>query len=183
VADPKPKKAPPPTYHPAPKTLPGFPKAVPAKPKTGMGGGKKRKRWKNDDGDILEWDYQHGKVERYDDKGKHKGEFDPANGTQTKPEKKDRTITPTIWKARKKEKMIYYLTWYEKNGDGQLGEAVLADVGEDDVREAFALEEDEPAGDCLEVDERHADWLGEIAKGVDVRLDLFTYFVEATQSV
>jgi hypothetical protein len=56
-------------YNPLPKTLPGFPKTYPVKGKTRMGGGKIRKRWKNDDGDILEWDYQHGKIERYDDKG------------------------------------------------------------------------------------------------------------------
>lgn len=176
-----PKKTPPLTYHPPPKKLDGFPNANPVKPKTDMGGGKKRKRWKNDDGDILEWDYQHGKIERYNDKGKHKGEFDPDTGTQTKPAKPDRTITPTISTARKKEKMIYYLTWYEKDGDDQLGESLLKGVGEDDVREVFALEEDDPAGDCLEVERRHTDWLVNVAGDVAVQLDLFTYFVEASK--
>jgi Cytotoxic len=88
-------------YIPPPKTLPGFPKAKGTKPKTSMGGGKKRKRWINDDDDILEWDYQHGKIERYNDKRKHKGEYDPDKGTQTKPADPTRHVTPTIRKKRK----------------------------------------------------------------------------------
>jgi hypothetical protein len=187
MAEKKPKdakvvKSPPLGYHPAPKTLPGFPKAKPVKPKTGMGGGKKRKRWKNDDGDILEWDYQHGKIERYNDKGKHKGEYDPDTGKETKSADPKRRITPTISTAKKKAKMIYYLTWFEKEGDEYMGEALLPDVGEDDVRKVFRLKPEEPAGDCLEVERAHIEWLDEAAKGVRVRLDLFDYFVEASQS-
>jgi hypothetical protein len=67
-------------YQPPPKKLPGFPDATPAKSKTPYGAGKLRKRWKTADGEILEWDYQHGKVEKYDKRGKHKGEFDPNTG-------------------------------------------------------------------------------------------------------
>jgi RHS repeat-associated protein len=61
-------------YYPAPKTLPGFP---------GSGDGdfsfkSNRKRWVLPDGSILEWDYQHGRVEKYDKTGKkHQGEYDP----------------------------------------------------------------------------------------------------------
>jgi hypothetical protein len=186
MADKKPKdakvvKSPSLAYHPAPKTLPGFPKAKPAKPKTGMGGKKKRKRWKNDDDDILEWDYQHGKIERYNDKGKHKGEFDPDTGQKTKPADPKRTITPTIWTAKKKAKMIYYLTWYYKDTDDCMGEALLPGVAEHDVRKVFRLEPEEPPGDCLEVEREHVEWLGQAAKGVRVQLDVFDYFVEACQ--
>ncbi len=67
-------------YRPPPKGLPGFPDATPAKSKTPNGPGKLRKRWKTADGEILEWDYQHGKVEKYDKRGRHKGEFDPNTG-------------------------------------------------------------------------------------------------------
>jgi len=82
-------------YHPAPKNLPGFPDAKPAKPKTPVqGGGGLRKRWKDSDGDIYEWDSQHGAVERYDNRGKHKGEFDPKTGKQTKPKDKNRKVEP-----------------------------------------------------------------------------------------
>lgn len=36
-------------------------------------------------GDILEWDKQHGEVERYDKTGKnHKGAYDPNTGKQIK---------------------------------------------------------------------------------------------------
>jgi hypothetical protein len=90
------------TYIPPPRTLLKFPKAYPVKGKTPMGKGKVRKRWKDpDSGDILEWDYQHGKLERYSPEGKHKGEFDPDTGNQTKPASPDRTITPTIVFLRK----------------------------------------------------------------------------------
>jgi hypothetical protein len=173
-------KAPALGYHPPPKTLPGFPNAKPAKPKTPMGGGKKRKRWKNDDGDILEWDYQHGKIERYNDKGKHKGEYDPNTGNQTKPADKTRSITPTISRSMK-GKMVYFLTWFAKEGDEYMGEALLPDVSEANVRSVFGLGLEEPPGDCLEVEQEHVEWLSEAAKGVQVSLDLFEYFVEARQ--
>jgi RHS repeat-associated protein len=68
-------------YFPAPSTLPGYPDAGKGKynPKSG------RKRWTLPDGSILEWDYQHGKVEKYDKSGKkHQGEYDPETGEQTK---------------------------------------------------------------------------------------------------
>lgn len=40
-----------------------------------------RKRWVLPDGSILEWDYQHGTVEKYDKTGKkHLGEYNPENG-------------------------------------------------------------------------------------------------------
>jgi hypothetical protein len=72
-------------YHPPPATLPAFPGAVRSKPKTAVqGGGGLRKRWKEADGRIFEWDSRHGTVEVYDAKGKHLGEFDPATGRQLK---------------------------------------------------------------------------------------------------
>ncbi|MEU4344104.1 colicin E3/pyocin S6 family cytotoxin [Nocardia sp. NPDC023852] len=73
-------------YQPAPKDLPAFPKAKWAK---SMG---RRKRWVDDDGNIYEWDYQHGAVEKYSKNGKHLGEYDPKTGEQTKPP--DRTRKP-----------------------------------------------------------------------------------------
>jgi hypothetical protein len=75
--------------------LPAFPGARPVKPKTPVqGGGKLRKRWKDSKGDIYEWDYQHGTVEKYNKKGKHQGEFDAETGEQTKPADKTRTVEP-----------------------------------------------------------------------------------------
>lgn len=57
---------------------------VDCRPKQRYSGGI-RKRWINDDGCILEWDYQHGKVEKYSKNGrKHLGEFDPVIGEKTK---------------------------------------------------------------------------------------------------
>ena len=83
-------------YKTPPKELPGVPDAQPSKPKTPKQGGNsgKRKRWKDSDGNIYEWDYQHGDVEKYDKRGKHKGSINPNTGEQTKPPVKGRTVEP-----------------------------------------------------------------------------------------
>jgi len=78
-------------YEPPPKTLPAFPDAINAKRTTPFAGGLRR-RWKAPAGRIIEWDYQHGKIEVYDKNGKHQGEFDPNTGEQTKPAEPDRNI-------------------------------------------------------------------------------------------
>lgn len=66
--------------------LPAFPDAVADNPRTPVkGGGGLRRRWKGPDGKIYEWDRQHGTVEVYDKKGRHRGEFDPVTGARTKP--------------------------------------------------------------------------------------------------
>ncbi|MEV8443248.1 colicin E3/pyocin S6 family cytotoxin, partial [Actinosynnema sp. NPDC051121] len=83
-----------PQYVPAPSNLPGFPDAKNAKGKTQrQGGGGTRKRWIDQDGCILEWDYQHGAVERYSPNGRtHYGEYDPETGEQIKPGEPGRRV-------------------------------------------------------------------------------------------
>jgi hypothetical protein len=71
--------------------LPGFPDAREVKRKTPYAGGL-RKRWKTNDGRILEWDYKHGEVEKYDKTGNHLGAFDPDAAEKLKNAKKDRSI-------------------------------------------------------------------------------------------
>ena len=80
-------------YQTPPKELPGFPDAVRDKAKTPFSGGK-RARWRTSEGDILKWDYQHGKIEKYNKRGKHTGEYDPKTGQQTKPAEPGRKIEP-----------------------------------------------------------------------------------------
>lgn len=172
-----------PTYYPPPPVLPGFPKAKRAPGKTGMGKGKVRARWIDpDSGDILEWDYKHGRIERHNDRGKHLGEFDPDTGKQTKPAKPDRPpITPTIsTKQKEKSGMLeFYLTWFNKKGDERiLGDVRLPGVGAEIVRKAFSLEPDDYPGDCLIVGPNHVDWLKGEAKVVNFLLDDFDYYVE-----
>src|SRR5207244_3696871 len=58
------------SYKPPPKTLPAFPGAKSAPRKTAYPGGL-RKRWVDEAGNIYEWDSQHGRVEKYDKKGRH----------------------------------------------------------------------------------------------------------------
>lgn len=66
--------------------LPAFPTAEQVKAKTSVqGGGGLRTRWVDSKGNIYEWDSQHGKVEKYNSRGNHLGEFDPETGVQTKP--------------------------------------------------------------------------------------------------
>jgi Cytotoxic len=49
---------------------------VRVKPKTPrQHGGGLRRRWKDDDGLIYEWDYAHGNVEVYDPHGHHLGDM------------------------------------------------------------------------------------------------------------
>lgn len=78
-----------------PAALPAFPGAARDRPKTPVqGGGGLRTRWTGPDGRIYEWDGQHGKVEVYDRRGRHRGEFDPDTGAQTKPAKPGRKVEP-----------------------------------------------------------------------------------------
>ncbi len=78
---------------PPPKTPPGFPDLRLVRPKTRFAGGL-RKRWKDGDGMIYEWDYQHGEVEKYSPRGKHLGEYDPETGKQRKGPDPSRSIEP-----------------------------------------------------------------------------------------
>lgn len=82
-------------YFPAPPQLKAFPTAVqvPGKSKV-KGGGKIRKRWQETDGTIFEWDSQHGRVEKYNRRGHHLGEYDSQTGQQTKPADLKRRIEP-----------------------------------------------------------------------------------------
>jgi Cytotoxic len=68
-------------YIPPPETLPGFPGAERVRPKTRVAG-RRRPRWRDPDGNIYEWDLQHGTVERYNRRGEHTGEFDHMSGRQ-----------------------------------------------------------------------------------------------------
>lgn len=83
-------------YKTPPKELPVVPDAKPTKPKTPKQGGNsgKRKRWKDSEGNIYEWDYQHGDVEKYNKRGKHLGSIDPETGRQTKPPVNGREVEP-----------------------------------------------------------------------------------------
>jgi hypothetical protein len=82
------------SYIPPPAELPAFPGAVKVKPKTRRRGAAYRKRWKDDDGNIYEWDSQHGTVEKYDARGRHIGEFDPETGDELNSADPNRRVEP-----------------------------------------------------------------------------------------
>lgn len=86
-------------YTPAPKNgLPGFLDAG----KGAFNQKSRRWRWVDKDGSILEWDKQHGEVEKYDKKGrKHKGGFDPNTGKQRSPSVLGRTTPKAVRIAMK----------------------------------------------------------------------------------
>ncbi len=84
-----------PRYQPAPANIPGIPGLRRARPKTPVqGGGGLRKRWTDSDGNIYEWDSQHGALEKYNNRGKHVGEYDPETGAMTKPADPTRDVEP-----------------------------------------------------------------------------------------
>ncbi|MGH7065364.1 MAG: colicin E3/pyocin S6 family cytotoxin [Stellaceae bacterium] len=64
--------------------LPGFPSARRMRGKAMVPGGLRR-RWRDPDGIIYEWDYRHGTVELYEPRGVHRGELDPFTGRQLGP--------------------------------------------------------------------------------------------------
>lgn len=80
-------------YVPAPLLLRAFP-AHRVRTKTPRLGGGLRQRWKDQSGSICEWDYQHGRVEVDDRRGRHIGEYDPETGAQTKPANPDYQVEP-----------------------------------------------------------------------------------------
>ncbi len=83
------------SYTPPPKVPSAFPKLKIAKRKTTVqGGGGLRKRWKDKDGNIYEWDSQHGTVEKFNKRGRHLGEFDSTTGDQLKPADPTRRVDP-----------------------------------------------------------------------------------------
>ena len=59
-----------------------------------MAGAGMRQRWKDEDGTIFEWDYQHGHVEVYDWRGKHVGAFDAESGRQVSEAVTTRHVEP-----------------------------------------------------------------------------------------
>jgi len=65
------------------------------RPKTRKSRSSRRRRWLDEHtGNLLEWDYQHGRIEMFDRRGNHLGEYDPETGEQTKPAEKNRKIDP-----------------------------------------------------------------------------------------
>lgn len=79
-------------YHVPPDVLEGFPGTEVVAPKTWFAGGKMRKRWRDEEGKIYEWDYQHGAVERYSSRGIHEGEFDHRTGKMLKGPEEGRKV-------------------------------------------------------------------------------------------
>jgi Cytotoxic len=78
-----------------PRRISARPAAIPVRPKTPRGPGQgRRRRWREADGTIYEWDYDHGTVEVYDSHGNHQGEIDPITGETTKGPKPGQRVEP-----------------------------------------------------------------------------------------
>ncbi|MGH7029346.1 MAG: colicin E3/pyocin S6 family cytotoxin [Stellaceae bacterium] len=67
------------------RQCPAWLPARPSCPRQTRFAGGARRRWRDPDGTICEWDYQHGTVEVYDRRGSDLGEHDPASGAQISP--------------------------------------------------------------------------------------------------
>eukprot|EP01132_Coremiostelium_polycephalum_P000081 gene81-108_t len=76
-----------------PEDIPAFPGLKEVKQKTHIkGSGMRRTRWEDKKGNIYEWDYQHGALEKYNTRGHHLGEFNKDTGVQLKPADPTRRI-------------------------------------------------------------------------------------------
>lgn len=80
-------------YVPPPDVPPAFPDLRSVRRKTHFAGGL-RKRWKDAAGNIYEWDYLHGTVEKFGARGRHLGEYDPDTGEQISDADPNRTVEP-----------------------------------------------------------------------------------------
>ena len=80
-------------YIPPPERLTGIPSAERVRPKTRVAG-RLRARWLDNDGNVYEWDYQHGHVEAYNRRGRHTGAVDPTTGRKTADAVPGRRVEP-----------------------------------------------------------------------------------------
>lgn len=82
----------PPPATPSPTAFPGLSRS---RAKTSVqGGGGLRRRWKDQKGNIYEWDSRHGTLEKYDRNGNHLGEYDATSGEQLKAGDPSRSVEP-----------------------------------------------------------------------------------------
>jgi hypothetical protein len=165
-------------HHIPPDELKGFKKAKRAKNKGG------RKRWYDpEEKEYFKWDSQHGKVERYDKRGRHKGEFDPNTGEQTKPADPGRKITPTKIKPMNMSPVTtdhaYLLSWFHK-APSQPRDALRIDferltaITDAQIERWFggnAIDGNEPVY-CFDVTEKQ---VAELQQRVKHRIDLTLY--------
>jgi len=77
------------------RRLKAFPNAFRVGAKTPRSGGGLRTRWKDQsNGRIYEWNYQHGRVEAYNPRGEHLGEYDADTGQRLNGPTPGRTVIP-----------------------------------------------------------------------------------------
>ncbi len=76
--------------------------------------------------------------------------------------------------------VTYMLTWYTKDTDDPIGESVLLDLTtEDEVRRGLGLDPEEDFVGCYKINNDRLEWIKAVSVGVNVRLDLYDYYVEA----
>jgi hypothetical protein len=73
------------TYTPPPRDIPNLRRV---KPKGG------RARWRDNDGNIYEWDGQHATLEKYDPRGRHLGELSWPGLEPVELAKPNRSVEP-----------------------------------------------------------------------------------------
>jgi hypothetical protein len=169
--------------HPTPKALPGFKGATRATPKTPVqGGGGLRPRWKDYKKKfILEWDRQHGELEKWDWSGKkHQGSYDTKGNLLKGPDPTKNPITPTIAKPMSKSKVQYTLSWFAADADELVGEESLPDMTAEQVAEWFYLPESDSLMDSYIVRASQRQHLSKVSKH-KIDLNRFDYFLECFQ--
>jgi len=105
-----------------------------------------RKRWKDSEGNIYEWDSQHGAVEKYNSRGVHLGEFDPNTGAQTSlPTKRERLS------HEREPAMAWTIDVFDDETERLVEEHELKGVTVEKLREIFDQPPDAPMVDSFRV--------------------------------
>jgi len=85
----------------------------------------------------------------------------------------------TFCKEMENQPITRMLRWFQKDpSDNFVGEAELKNVSLTTLQTLFKLESDNPMYDCFPVDEVSREFV-ENHTGIQIRLSMFDYFVEA----
>ena len=120
----------------------------------------------------LIWDSQHGRIEKYNKKGKHLGEFDADTGTMTKPADPTRKVEPQMSNVKR------LITVFEKGDDEFLKDEIeLSSPILSELQSLFSVGSDNPMYDCFEITIKEAPYFKD-RFNIQLNLEKYIYYLE-----